>query len=34
MLGKFLYAKRFNIYYNPHLKGKKDNDISAFYTEE
>jgi hypothetical protein len=25
MLGKFLYGKRFNIYYNPNIKIKKDN---------
>ena len=29
MLGKFLYGKRFNIYYNPNVKAKKDNEISA-----
>ena len=34
MLGKFLYGKRFNIYYNPNIKAKKDNEISAYYKEE
>jgi hypothetical protein len=34
MLGKFLYGKRLNIYYNPNIKTKKDNEISAYYKEE
>lgn len=34
MLGKFLYGKRYNVFYVAGLKNKKDNEISAFYSEE
>ncbi len=34
MLGKFLYGKRFNKFYNPQAAKKKDrNEMSIYYTE-